>query len=301
MRYIRQLFNNIREAFQGVARNKAMGLLSVVSITSVLVLFGVVLLLILNMTGLVAEAGQKVDSVVVYLQDTATDQEIQAIITEAETTGLVKDIEFTSKEQALEKFQEQLDLNGNEYLIEGLEENPLPSSLTLKLSNIEEAGKVAKVVGGMPGVERASYLNELIGKVVQMTEWVKILGFIVVTILLFIAIVLIHNTIKATMANRKQEIHIMKYVGASDGYIRRPLLLEGLFFGVIASFIALVIVYYGYGFVVTAMEEKLKVLFGMNLVPARAILLDISVIFGCIGIGVGLLGSSLSVKRFLNV
>lgn len=301
MRIFRQLFNNVREAFRGVARNKAMGILSIVSITSVLVLFGIVLLLILNMTGLVSEAGQKVDSVVVYLQDFATDEQIQAIIGQAESTGLVKDIEFTSKEEALKKFQEELDIKGNEYLIEGLEENPLPSSLTLKLSNIEGAETVAKTVGSLPGVEKASYLNELIGKIVQMTEWVKILGFVVVSILLLIAIVLIHNTIKATVSNRKEEIHIMKYIGASNGYIRRPLLLEGLFFGLVASAIALAIVYYGYGFVFTEMEEKLRVLFGMKLIPAKAILLDMGIIFACIGIGVGLLGSSLSVKRFLDV
>lgn len=301
MRFIRQLFSNIKEAFQGVVRNKGMGLLSVVSTTSVLVLFGIVLLLILNMTGLVTEASEKVDSVVVYLQDTATDEQIQEIISTAESTGFIKDVEFTSKEKALEEFQKELDVKGNDYLIEGLEENPLPSSLSLNLSNIEEAETVAKSINELPGVERASYLNELISKIIQMTEWVKILGFIVVSILLVIAIVLIHNTIKATVSNRKHEIHIMKYVGASDGYIRRPLLLEGLFFGIIASGVALLIVYYGYGFIFNTMEEKLRVLFGMNLIPAKSILLDMGIIFGCIGIGVGLLGSSLSVKRFLNV
>ena len=301
MRWIRQFGNNIKEAFQGIARNKGMSLLSVISIMAVLVLFGVVVLLVLNMTGIVNETEKKVDKVVVYLNDDANEDSIRAIIKKAEGTGYVKDVSYTTKAQAWQEFSKNMELTNDAYFLEGMEENPLPASVTLQLSNIKQAKTVANTLQGMPGVYQVDYLNELIGKIVQINDWVRILGVAVVAILLIIAIVLIHNTIKSTIANRSQEIQIMKYIGASDGYIRRPLLIEGMFFGVVAGALALVLVYLGYKGMFGLFDEKLNVLMGLRLIRPSDMLKDMAIMFLCIGVGVGLIGSSLSLKRFLDV
>ena len=301
MRWFRQFANNIKEAFQGIARNKGMSLLSVISIMAVLVLFGVVVLLVLNMTGIVNETEKKVDKVVAYLTDDASEEAIQDIISKAESTGYVKDVSFTSKDQAWEDFSKNMELSNDAYFLEGMEENPLPASLTLQLSNIKQAKAVANTLQNMPGVYQVDYLNELIGKIVQVNDWVRILGVVIVAILLIIAIVLIHNTIKSTIANRSQEIQIMKYIGASNGYIRRPLLIEGLVFGVVAGALALVLVYLGYKGMFGMFDEKLNVLMGLKLIRPEDMLQDMAIMFLCIGVGVGLIGSSLSLKRFLNV
>lgn len=301
MRFIRQFTNNIKEAFQGIARNKGMSLLSIISTMAVLVLFGVVLLLVLNMTGLVNETEKKVDKVVVYLTDTATEENVQAIISQAEATGYVKDASFTSKEQAWEEFAKNLELSNDSYFLDGMDENPLPASITLQLSSIEEAKTVAQSVQSMEGVYQVDYLNELIGKIVQLNDWVRVLGVIVVTILIIIAVVLIYNTVKSTISNRSHEIQIMKYIGASNGYIRRPLLIEGLVFGLVAGAIALALVYFGYKGIYGLFDERLNILMGMKLIQPRLILKDMAIIFVCIGVGVGLLGSSLSLGRYLDV
>ena len=301
MRWIRQFGNNIKEAFQGIARNKGMSLLSVISIMAVLVLFGVVVLLVLNMTGIVNETEKKVDKVVVYLNDDANEDSIRAIIKKAEGTGYVKDVSYTSKEQAWQDFSKNMELTNDAYFLEGMEENPLPASITLQLSNIKQAKTVANTLQGMPGVYQVDYLNELIGKIVQINDWVRILGVAVVAILLIIAIVLIHNTIKSTLANRSQEIQIMKYIGASNGYIRRPLLIEGMVFGVVAGALALVLVYLGYKGMFGLFDERLNVLMGLRLIRPTDMLKDMAIMFLCIGVGVGLIGSSLSLKRFLDV
>ena len=301
MRFIRQFTNNIKEAFQGIARNKGMSLLSIISTMAVLVLFGVVLLLVLNMTGLVNETEKKVDKVVVYLTDTATEENVQAIISQAEATGYVKDASFTSKEQAWEEFAKNLELSNDSYFLDGMDENPLPASITLQLSSIEEAKTVAQSVQSMEGVYQVDYLNELIGKIVQLNDWVRVLGVIVVTILIIIAVVLIYNTVKSTISNRSHEIQIMKYIGASNGYIRRPLLIEGLVFGLVAGAIALALVYFGYKGIYGLFDERLNILMGMKLIQPRLILKDMAITFVCIGVGVGLLGSSLSLGRYLDV
>lgn len=301
MRFIRQFGNNIKEAFQGIARNKGMSLLSIISTTAVLVLFGVVLLLVLNMTGLVNETEKKVDKVVVYLTDSATEENVREIISAAEATGYVKDTSFTSKEQAWEDFSKNLELSNDSYFLDGMDENPLPASISLQLSNIKEAKTVAHSVQGMAGVYQVDYLNELIGKIVQLNDWVRTLGVVVVTILIIIAIVLIYNTVKSTISNRSHEIQIMKYIGASNGYIRRPLLMEGLVFGLVAGAIALALVYFGYRGIYGLFDERLDILMGMKLIQPRLILKDMAIIFACIGVGVGLLGSSLSLGRYLDV
>ena len=301
MRWIRQFGNNIKEAFQGIARNKGMSLLSVISIMAVLVLFGVVVLLILNMTGIVNETEKKVDKVVVYLNDDANEDSVRAIIKKAEGTGYVEDVSYTSKEQAWQDFSKNMELTNDAYFLEGMEENPLPASITLQLSNIKQAKTVANTLQGMPGVYQVDYLNELIGKIVQVNDWVRILGVAVVAILLIIAVVLIHNTIKSTIANRSQEIQIMKYIGASDGYIRRPLLIEGMVFGIVAGALALVLVYLGYKAMFGLFDERLNVLMGLRLIRPKDMLKDMAIMFLCIGVGVGLIGSSLSLKRFLDV
>lgn len=301
MRFIRQFGNNIKEAFQGIARNKGMSLLSIISTTAVLVLFGVVLLLVLNMTGLVNETEKKVDKVVVYLTDSATEENVRDIISAAEATGYVKDTSFTSKEQAWEDFSKNLELSNDSYFLDGMDENPLPASISLQLSNIKEAKTVAHSVQGMAGVYQVDYLNELIGKIVQLNDWVRTLGVVVVTILIIIAIVLIYNTVKSTISNRSHEIQIMKYIGASNGYIRRPLLMEGLVFGLVAGAIALALVYFGYRGIYGLFDERLDILMGMKLIQPRLILKDMAIIFVCIGVGVGLLGSSLSLGRYLDV
>ena len=182
-----------------------------------------------------------------------------------------------------------------------MEENPLPASLTLRISDIKEAKAVSASLQDMPGVYQVDYLNELIGKIVQMNDWVRVVGFVIVGMLLVVAIVLIHNTVKSTLSIRSHEIQIMKYIGASNGYIRRPLLLEGLIFGVIAGAIALAVVYFGYDALYGLFNDKLNVLLGMRLIPPKLMIRDMGIIFACIGVGIGLLGSSISLKRYLDV
>ncbi len=302
MKHIRQFLNNLKETFVGIWRNKALSSLSIISITAVLILFGIVLLLVLNMTKVIVETGDKVDSVVVYLTDEANDEQINAIIATAEKTKNIESVYFVSEQEAVEKFKKSLDIEANdEYIFDILEEFPLPRSVEFKVKDVETSDEVVAAIKDLDGVDVVEYPNELIGKIVQMTQWVKILGVIVVGTLLVIAIILIHNTIKATLTNRQREIEIMQYVGATRGYIVRPFLMEGIFFGLIASALAVVIVYFGYELIYMSVEHKFSTLLGMHFVSPEGVLREMSIIFGCLGIGIGYLGSALSMKRFLDV
>lgn len=299
MRILRQFNNTAKEGFKGIWRNKGMGMASVISIAAVLVLFGLVLTLILNINNVVYQTSAKLDKVVVFLNDGISNEQVEELKAQISQAGNIKSIEFNSKDEALDKFKEQL--KDYEYILEGLENNPLPASLTLSLNNIEEANEVVKKIKDLPGVETIKYYNEIIEKMVTLEKGVKYGGSIIIAILIFVAIVLIHNTIKIALNNRKREINIMKYIGATNNYIRRPFLIEGIFFGLLGSIFAILIVYYTYDLVYAKIDERLFEMVAVNLVNPKGTLVDMSIIFICMGAGIGYLGSLLSMKRFLDV
>ncbi len=128
-------------------------------------------------------------------------------------------------------------------------------------------------------------------------------GLIIIIILLLISVFIISNTIKITVAAREREVNIMKYVGATNGYIRGPFVIEGgVLFGLIGgAVLSILIVNKGYSYFFHSLSTELYVLFTVYLVPPKALIKDISIIFVAIGMGIGALGSMVSLKRFLNV
>src|SRR5690606_3946013 len=136
---------------------------------------------------------------------------------------------------------------------------------------------------------------------VLVANYVKTGGMLIVSILIFVSVFIISNTIKLTVTARKREISIMKYVGATNGYIKGPFIIEGVLFGLIGAALSLAVVYYGYDYFFNTVSDRLYVLFTIYLVPPKVLLKDISTIFVTIGAGIGALGSLVSLKKFLNV
>lgn len=134
-----------------------------------------------------------------------------------------------------------------------------------------------------------------------ISNFIRISGLVVISILILVSIFIISNTIKLTVVARKREINIMKYIGATNGYIRGPFILEGIFLGAIGSLLAILVVYLGYKYISLFVNEKLYVLFTIYMIPYYEILDDIVIMFTAIGMGIGVLGSIVSLRRFLNV
>lgn len=291
--------NIIKQGFKGVWRNKGMGLASITSITAVLLILGIVLILILSLNNIVMNTREKFDEVHIFLEDEITRTQLQEIEKKAKETDKILYVIFKSKDEALEEMKEGLGEEG--YLLDGLEENPLPHTLILKLKDIEYAEDVVKSIENLDGIEEVQYNYDIIEKLVVFTNYIRTGGLIIVLILILVSIFIISNTIKLTVTARKREINIMKYVGATNGYIRGPFVIEGVVFGLIGAIISILAVNYGYNYFFNAANDKLYVLFTVYLVPPKALMQDISIIFIAIGAGIGALGSLVSMKRFLNV
>lgn len=276
-----------------------MALASTVSVAAMLTLFGFVFLLILNINGAVYHLGGELDKVVVYLDDGLPANDVNNLISEIGSDERVKKIQYTSKDQALDSFKEGL--GEKAYILDSLPENTLPASLVVTLKDLSYASEMASEIKEHKGIERVDYHYELVQKMMVFEKGIKYIGYAIVLILLLVSVLIIHNTIKIAVTNREREINIMKYVGATNSYIKGPFLIEGVIFGVVGALIAFLIVYYGYEFLYGEVNVKIQNLFGMSISTPDKIRNNLSVIFVCIGAGIGYLGSLVSTERFLDV
>ncbi len=298
MKIIRQAINIFKESIKGIFRNSAMSLASIISIAAMLTLFGFVFLLMLGINSSVYRLGNKLDKVVIYLEDNISVDQINELIGDIGADERVKEVKYTSKEKALEEFKESFGDNAD--ILDTVDEDTLPASLTISLKDLSYSDEVVKSFENHEGVYKINYHYELVHKMINLEEGVKYVGFAIVMILFLVSILIIHNTVKIAVANRRKEIEIMKYVGATNGYIRGPFLIEGIIFGIIGALIAFGIVYYVYNYYHGRIETSIET-YGINLLSPKSIAENISVIFLCIGVGIGYLGSLLSTKRFLDV
>jgi cell division transport system permease protein len=254
----------------------------------------------LSINNFVADTTTKFDEIQVFLLDDATDDQLDNIEEEVAKNKGVVSILYESKDQALETFKEEW--GEDAYLLDGLEkDNPLPNSYVIKLEGIEFAENVVNSIKGLDGVEEVKYDKDVINKLVTFADYIRLGGIVLIAILVFVSVFIISNTIKLTVTSRRREINIMKYVGATNNYIRGPFIIEGVLLGLVGAVVSILIVYFGYEYFFGLVNEGLYSLFSVLLVTPKVIFTDIAIIFSAIGMGIGALGSIVSLKRFLNV
>ena len=127
------------------------------------------------------------------------------------------------------------------------------------------------------------------------------MGLVIISVLVFLSVFIIGNTIKLTVAARKREINIMKYVGATNWFIRWPFFVEGMVLGLMGAIISLGLVYFGYSYIYNAISQQMYMLLTTYIVPVDEIIKDMMVIFAVLGMGIGALGSILSMRKYLKV
>ncbi len=297
---LRMFKNTIKQGMQGIWRNRGMGIASISSITAVLMILGVILILILSINNFVLETTAKFDTIQIFLDDDLTEEAMNNIEDKVKSNEGVVSILFQSKSQALDSFKD--DFGEDAYLLDGLEEkNPLPDSYIIQLEDIKHADNVVNMLKTLDGIEKVKYDKDVIDKLITFADYIRLGGIIVIAVLVFVSVFIISNTIKLTVTSRRREINIMKYVGATNNYIRGPFIIEGILFGLIGAGISITLVYYGYEYFFGAVSDRLYTLFSVFLVAPKMIFKDIAIMFSAIGIGIGALGSLISLKRFLNV
>lgn len=276
-----------------------MSIASISSVAATLMILGIIFALIININSMAQSAKDQFDSIQAYLVDDLPATDIDKIKTKVENLPGVKSVIYESKADALERMKASW--KDNAYLLEGLEENPLPSSLIIYLDDIYYAESVLAGIQGTNGIEEIKSYQDIVEQLLSITEGIRKTGIVVIFVLIAISTFIIHNTIKLTVNSRNREINIMKYVGATNWFIRWPFLAEGTILGLIGALIASGFMKFAYDYVFELMHSDFYVLVSAYVIPPFDLMQDVLFLFVIIGAGIGALGSIWSMRKYLNV
>lgn len=298
VRTVRYIF---KQGLTGLWRNRAMSIASIGTVAATLIILGLVITLVLNISNLADFAQMQFDEIQIYLKDDLSFEEITNIGKQIGAIEGVTEVVYETREEALKRFKESWGEEG--YLLDGLEKkNTLPNSYIIQMDNLELADNIVKELSPLEGIDEIKYYKEIVDQLLRIAKFIRTIGLTIILILIFVAIFIISNTIKLTLNARRQEIGIMKNVGATNWFIRWPFLLEGMLLGLIGAIISVAVVYYGYQYAFNAITDKFyMVMFSIYMVPITDMLKKIMSMFMVLGAGVGALGSIFSLRRHLKV
>lgn len=289
--------NFIMDALKSLRRNKTISIASSLTVAATLCIFGIFMLVGLTVNKQVENIESKVE-IVVFLNEGITYGDQRNVENKLSEIEGVSGIRFEGKGQALNKLKDQL--GENKDLLDGYSENknPMPTSFIVKIDGPEVAKEVENQTKDLKGVEQVRNQEDLINQISKISSSIKWTGVIVFMVLTSVSLFLIANTIKLTVFSRRREIGIMKFVGATDWFIRWPFIIEGVILGVLGALISNLILYFGYNVFYTKLTESLIT---SQLVSPSYIVTYMLLEFIVAGIFVGALGSTLSLRKFLDV
>lgn len=287
----------VMDAIKSFKRNKTVSIAAAATVAATLFIFGVFVLTLLNVKQGILEVESKVEAKVI-LKDSITMTQQRDLEKKIKEVDGVVDVSYESKAQAMEKFKKQLG-EQNKSLVEGLDkDNPMPNSYIIKVQKPEIVSEVVNHIKGSEGIESIKDAREVIEKLMSITRTLKWVGSVIFVVLIGVSLFLIGNTIKITVYSRRREIGIMKYIGATDWFIRWPFIIEGIIIGIIGAIVADAILYYVYRIAYVKLSTGLII---MQLIEPQYVLVNILGLFIIIGAFIGSLGSILSIRKFLAV
>jgi cell division transport system permease protein len=285
---------SIRRAWQGFWRNALMSMAATLTMVLMLTLLSGFFVLQNVLLASLSFVEQKVE-VVAYVQNTATQDQVDALIAKVQAMPQVASVEFVSREQALADFRAQLAAQGRSDLTGALDANPLYASVNVKLHDPAQLDAVATALHDEPIVRSVINIQALVDRVLSFTGIVRTAGVVILAVVGLIVLFIIVNTIRLAVVARAEEIEIMRLVGASDAFIRWPFVFEGALVGLFGALITL-------GLLLAAADPVSKAVVGFfNVLPIElgSVGRDTALLVLGTGVGVGVLGAWVSVRTYL--
>lgn len=275
-----------------------MGFTSLLAITAMMLILGMFFVVSVNINLFTEVVKQDFDYVEYYLEDDVSKAEAEKIIDKIEKYDGIKSTEYRTKEDALRIMKQRWGKNG--YLLDNLDKNPLPNSILISVENNKIAERLTEKADEIKGVEDVKYYKETVEKLTRATEFIQLSAMIIMIFLIVVSVIVVANTIKLTVFNRAKEISIMRYVGATSWFIRGPFIVEGALIGIVSSLIAAGLTWLIYDKVESIIGEEVIIILSSPLVPAGYMVWNLLIIFMAIGISVGVCGSIISMRKFLD-
>ena len=285
-----------REVVISMIRNRWMTFASIGTIAVSLFVLGVFLILVMNMNKMAASLESQVQ-ISVYINDQLPEEGRKEIERMTRELKSVAAIEYVPREVALKKLQERL--GENKKILDALgDSNPLPNAFLVTVNNATDVKKTAAAIADLYGVDEVKYGQDVATNLFELTHLMRFFGLILMALLLGATVFIISNTIRLTVFARRKEIAIMKYVGATDWFIRWPFILEGVGLGIIGGGVSAFALWHFYSAMVDKIYESLAF---FPMVEQYPFMHYVTIALISAGILIGILGSTVSLKRFMEV
>ena len=290
---------HLRESTKSLARNGWMSFASISAVAVTLLIVGLFTMIMLNLNKFATTLENDVE-IRVHIDLITDETELKAaedkLIAKIKAMPDVDEVVYSSKDEELKIL---IDKYGEEFSLHE-QNNPLHSALYIKAKDPQRTDAIAAEIKKMDNVFEVKYGEETVGKLFKVLNVGRNVGLVLITGLLFTAMFLISNTIRITIVARRDEIEIMRLVGATNSFIRIPFVLEGMLIGIIGAIIPMIVVSVLYEKIFHVLEDKLKGEM-FQLVEIGPLLFDINLILLGVGIFIGIWGSFMSVRKFLKI
>ena len=287
------------EGFRNVFHNKKSSGASLAIMCATMLIFGLFFMIIENLNNAV-ETLETQQGIQVFIQKTATDAQMEQIGEQIQAIDGVNKVTFVSKEDALNQTKEKL--KDKQALIAGWDEsNPFKASYLVTLTDLKLSSQVQDEIKKIDNIDSIQSRDETINGLVAIANGVRIVSAVILTLLVLISIFIIGNTIKLTVHARRKEISIMKYVGATDSFIRWPFVIEGIRIGIVAALLSILVLGIAYSLITNAAANSIISTMGIKLLSFTDMTTLLVIVYMVLGIGIGALGSSISMRKYLQV
>ena len=292
----------IGEGFSNVFKNKKSTGASLMIMCATMIIFGIFLILGENINHFVDQVESE-QGMQVFVKNEATQEQIDELGEKIRAIDGVSTVEFVSKDEALEQMKERF--GDKQDLLDGYEgeNNIFSASYVVTLTDLSKSKTVQDQINTYTDVvKKITSKDEVTTTLINLANGIKIVTGVILVLLIIISIFIIANTIKLTVHARRKEISIMKYVGATNNFIRWPFIVEGMIIGILASIISIIIVGVAYTFIADKLVNvEFMQLINMSLISFSDMFNSIILVYMLLGIGIGVLGSLISMRKYLKV
>lgn len=297
MKAIRIFGRSIRDAFKSITRNFSLSMASILCDMITLIIVAVAIIIAVNVNN-ATRSIEKEMNIVVYINKNASEEDSNNAYLEIKNIKGVSKVTYKSKEEWKTQMSEYSDTFST--MLNYLTENPLMDSCTVYVDDIKNISNVADEIKKVPNIQTVKFGETMVEEVVSAFDIIQKVTIGIVIALIVVTAFLISNTIKLTIYSRKNEIEIMRLVGASNTAIKLPFLFEGLFLGIIGSIIPVCITIYGYVILFNTMHGYMFTE-TLNLIKPYNFVFYVSGVIVLIGAIVGMFGSANSVRKYLKI
>ncbi len=289
----------LSEGFRNVFKNKKSTFSCLGVMCATMLIFGLFFTIGKNINNVVNNLEQE-QGMQVFMEYEATEEEINKLNEDLNKIQGINSVTFVTKEEAYNTMKERL--GKNEKAMSGFGPERFSVSYIVTLTDLELNNQVYNEISALEGVRTIQNKRETIETLSKIGDTIQIVTFVMFTILILISLFIISNTIKLTVHARRKEISIMKYVGATNGFIRTPFMIEGVIIGLISGIISILVVGGGYNYIANALSQsETWQQLSINLLSFGEMFGQIVLVYMLLGVGIGIVGSSISMKKYLEV